>query len=175
MPRGEADAHGLDPRLGQLIVEAPSYEEPARRLLASALAAFFEGDNELALLIIGPFENGDVTTERLGTRPVASLGGMNVYQVGNRASVMGTILSIEAEELAMFGCPASHLRDFIARIEDKEAKWWKPGSTTLRGALTKAPDLVNLVAYYSASHSSIELLGAPAVIKRCAERACSLA
>ena len=162
--RAEADAHGLDHELCQLIVEAAHEGEESLRRLSSLLAALFAQEPEVFLLVIGSFESVEAMNRRLGTAPVATIGGMNLYQLGGVASVAGAILEIEAEELALFACAGSRLRDYIVRIEGQEARWWQPSSATLRGALTKAPDLVDPVAFYASSHRSVELLGTRAGI-----------
>lgn len=170
MLRAEAHAHGLDRELCQLIVETADKGEESLRRLSSLLAALFAHEPEVFLVVIGPFESVEAVNRRIGTGPAATIGGMNLYQLGSVASVASVVLKIEAEEVALFACAGSRLQDYITRIEGQEASWWQLSAGTLRGTLTKAPDLVDLVAFYASSHRSVELLGARAGIKRSAER-----
>lgn len=172
--RAEADAHGLDHRLCQLIISAGADGKESSHEIAATLTNLLPQDLEVGLLVIGPFENVETTNQRLRTKPAAKIGGMSFYQLSGTASVTSSTLEIDAEELALFGYAHARLTEYIARVEAAEAKWWRLDSTTLRGALTKAPELVDPVALYSRSLASLELLGTRATIKRCAEAVWSL-
>ena len=172
LPRDEADAYGMQHDLSQLIIEGNS--DALQPRLASVLAALLAQEPDVYLLVIGAFESTETTSGRLGAAPVGIIGGMTLFQVNGIATIASRIIGIEAEELALFGCAASHLTDYISRVEGQQAKWWKLSSGTLRGALTAAPDLVDRVAFYAKSHGSIELLGTRVVIERSAELARTL-
>ena len=167
--RGEADAHHLDRRLCQLVIHAGDESEGSLRLLASFLSELFHETEPVYLIALGPFESAKATSKVLHSTPRTTAGGMNVYEVSGIASMRTEILNIDAEELALFVCSPTHFEEYIRRVEESEGTWWKPSATTLRGALTKVPDLVDYVVFYSASHHSIEVLGVRSTIMRFAD------
>lgn len=164
--RAEADAHRLDRRLCQLIIHATDESEGSLRLLASLLAELFLDTETVYLIVLGPFERAKTTSNVLHSAPCTTAGGMKVFEVSGIASIATKILRIDAEELALFVCSPTHLHEYIRRVEQLEGTWWKPSTTTLRGALTKVTDLVDHVVFYSSSHHSIEVLGERSAVMR---------
>ena len=166
--RSDVNAHGFDPQLSQLVVEAMDGEQHLD-LLASLLAKL-AGDAGMFLLVIGPFADTDATSEVVGAEPVGTVEGMHLYHLQSNVPITANLFEIQAEELAFIACERDCIGDYLDRIKRYGSKPFRMRETTLRGALTKALDLVDPVAYYASSHRSLEFVGTRDVINRIADQ-----